>query len=245
MKNFIGLAALALLLVACGTKKSDSKEEVANTSSNTLTEQQAADGWKLLFDGKTMNGWRSFKNKENNTWEVVDGMLHCKSPEDSTATNRGDIVTTEQYENFEFTFDWKIAPTHNSGVMFRVTEEYEVPYATGPEYQVIDDQGYPSALKPAQLSAANYDMHVPENKNLKPVGEWNSSRIVVNGNQVEHWLNGSKVVAYELGSEDWKKKVADSKWKDFPGYGLAKKGHLDLQDHGGEVWYKNLYIKVL
>jgi hypothetical protein len=250
MKKLIGLAIVAVILASCGTKKAETTADSTTVATpavteNTLTDAQKAEGWKSLFDGQTMNGWVTFKGKENNTWEVLEGTLHCKSPEDTTADKRADIRTTEEFENFEFTFDWKIAPKHNSGVMFRVTEEYEVPYGSGPEYQVIDDAGYPDALKPVQLSAANYDMHTANNKTMNPAGQWNTGKIVVNGNHVEHWLNGSKVLEYEFESEDWKKMVAGSKWKDFPGYGKAKKGYLDLQDHGGEVWFKNLFIKTL
>ncbi|HEY5825095.1 MAG TPA: DUF1080 domain-containing protein [Cyclobacteriaceae bacterium] len=250
MKKLIGLAVVAVVLASCGTKKAETTADstaVATPAAteNTLTDAQKAEGWKSLFDGQTMNGWVTFKGKENNSWEVVDGTLHCKSPEDTTADKRADIRTTEEFENFEFTFDWKIAPKHNSGVMFRVTEEYEVPYGSGPEYQVIDDAGYPDALKPVQLSAANYDMHTADNKTMNPAGQWNTGKIVVNGNHAEHWLNGSKVLEYEFESEAWKKTVAGSKWKEFPGYGKAKKGYLDLQDHGGEVWFKNLFVKAL
>jgi len=250
MKKLIGLMAVALMLGACGAKKTETAADTVAVAppvmaANALTEEQAAEGWKLLFDGQTMNGWRTFKNKEQNTWEVTDGTLHCKSPEDSTADKRADLMTNDQYENFELAFDWKIAPTHNSGVMFHVTEEYDVPYGSGPEYQLIDEKGYPGELKPTQLAGANYDMQVAENKTLHPAGEWNSTKIVVNGAHVEHWLNGGKVLEYELWSDAWKKQVAGSKWKEFPGYGLAKKGHIDFQDHGGEVWFRNVMIKPL
>jgi len=251
MNKFIGLVIVAALMASCGTKKSETTADSTTVAAaptetaNTLTAEQTAEGWKSLFDGQSMKGWVTFKNKENNSWEVVDGTLHCKSPEDTTASKRADIRTTEEFENFEFTFDFKIAPKHNSGVMFRVTEEYDVPYGSGPEFQVIDDAGYANPLKPTQLTAANYDMHVAENKNLKPAGEWNTGKLVVNGNHVEHWLNGVKVVEYEFASDDWKKRVAESKWKEFPGYGKAKKGYLDLQDHGGEVWFRNLFVKTL
>jgi len=130
-------------------------------------------------------------------------------------------------------------------VIFRSTEEFEQPYLSGPEYQIIDDKGYPGKLKDSQHTAANYDMHVATNATTKPVGEWNSSKIIVNGNHVEHWLNGTKVLEYELGSADWKKRKKDSKWNDAKGYGAAKKGHIDLQDHGSEVWFRNILIREL
>ncbi len=238
MNKFSTLFSIAILCWACGTKK-------AGTSHNQLTEGQKAEGWKILFDGQTLNGWRSFKNKDCNSWDVADGALHCKPSNAGDSIKHNDIVTNDSYQNFELTFDWKISVKGNSGVMFRVMEDYDAPYASGPEYQVLDDPGYPGEVKAVEKSAGNFAMHAPENKTANSVGEWNSAKIVVNGTHVEHWLNNSKVVDYDLGSEDWKIRVNGSKWKDFPGYGLAPSGFIDLQDHGHEVWYRNIFIKVL
>lgn len=239
---------LVLSLVGCGPKKTEtaSGDTTPDNATNQLTTQQKTDGWKLLFDGETMKGWRFFKNGENDSWEVMGGALHCKPFSDTAENKRADLMTADQYQNFELAFDWKISFQGNSGVIFRVTEEYDVPYASGPEYQLIDDVGYPGELKAENKTGGNFDMHVPaENKKMNPQGEWNSSKIIVNVNHVEYWLNGAKVVEYDLGSDEWKKRVAASKWKDFPGYGLAKTGYIDLQDHGNEVWFKNIFIKVL
>jgi hypothetical protein len=219
-------------------------DSVSSGGDNQVTQSEAADGYESLFNGTNTDGWRIFKNKENNSWEVVDGMLHCK-PFD-VADKRADIMTIDKYENFDLSFDWKISPQGNSGVMFRVTEEFNEPYFSGPEYQVIDDKGYPGELQKTQLTASNYDMHAaPDDKPVKPVGEWNNSRIVVNGNHVEHYLNGTKVLEYDINSEDWTKRKNGSKWKNEKGYGIAKSGHIDFQDHGNEVWYKNIKIKTL
>lgn len=215
-----------------------------STSDNILTDAQRAEGWKLLFNGQNTEGWRFYKNKENNSWEVVNGTLHCK-PFDGNE-KRSDIMTTEQFDNFELAFDWKVSRQGNSGVMFRVTEEYDEPYFSGPEYQVIDDKEYPGELTDLQLTGSNYDMHAaPADKIVNPVGEWNTSRLVVNGNHVEHWLNGSKTVEYEINSDDWKARKKKSKWNDAKGYAQAKKGHIDLQDHGAEVWFRNIMIHPL
>lgn len=200
--------------------------------------------WVPLFDGTSLYGWRIFKSKENNSWEVVDGALHCKPFSDTGANHRSDLITEEKFENFELVFEFKIAAQSNSGVMFRVSEDYDLTYATGPEYQIIDDDGYPGQLAEENKTAGNYAMHAPVNKTFKPVGEWNEGKIVAQGNHIEHWLNGSKVVEYELYSEDWADRKDASKWKDFPGYATVKKGHIALQDHGNEVWFRNIMIKI-
>ncbi len=148
------------------------------------------------------------------------------------------------YQNFELSFDWAITKEGNSGVIYRATEEYDVPYGTGPEYQLLDEANYPNEV-PVHFTGSDYDLYPPVGPTSKPVGEWNSTKIIVNGNHVEHWLNGGKVVEYEFGSDDWKAKVAGSKWKEFPNYGLAPTGYIDLQDHGHEAWFKNVMIKPL
>ncbi|MBI1767279.1 MAG: DUF1080 domain-containing protein [Bacteroidetes bacterium] len=242
------LFVLVLVAAACSPSKKENQEQTETSMAASLNDAQKSEGWKLLFDGQTLNGWKIFKDRKNNTWEAKDGTLHCKPINEQVkgdGDERSDIMTTDEFENFEFAFDWKISPKGNSGVMFRVTEEFEQPYYSGPEYQVIDDGGYSPKPTDKQLTGANYDMHVAAEKNIKPVGEWNSSKIVVNGNHVEHWLNGQKTVEYELNSDDWKSRKGNSKWKDAKGYGMSKKGHIDLQDHGSEVWYKNIMIKTL
>lgn len=254
MTRLIPAAALLLVVLACQHKPKEVEAPAADSAAispfvsleNQLTEQQKAQGLIALFDGKTLDGWHIYKNKENDSWEVADGTLHCKPFVENGTNKRSDLTTNEQYENFELYFDWKISPQGNSGVMFHVVETYDEPYGSGPEYQVLDDVGYPGDLKDVQLTAANYDMHVAgSNKKMNPVGEWNNSKLVVNHNHVEHWLNGEKVVEYDLGSDDWNQRLAKSKWKDFPGYAKSPKGHIDLQDHGNEVWYKNIYLKPL
>ena len=257
MTKTLSIAVLALAIAACQSKKPETEAAADTTATDTtaaapapapaatLTDAQKAEGWKLLFDGQTTNGWKFYKDLPNTTWEVVDGTLHCKANVEGQEAKRSDLMTTETFENFDLMFDWKISPGGNSGVMFRVTEEFDRPYLTGPEYQVIDDKGYNGELKDSQLTGSNYDMHPAANAKPNPIGEWNQSRILVNGNHVEHWLNGTKVVEYELASADWKKRKAASKWKDAKKYGAEKKGAIDIQDHDHEVWYKNIMIKTL
>lgn len=242
---------LPLLSAGCSSSRQDQttgamnkSDSTAPVSDNALSATESAAGWKLLFDGKSLTGWKGFNDGGTASWEVADGTLHCKAviPE---GVKRADLITTDQYKNFELAFDWKIAPAGNSGVMFHVTEAFDQPYATGPEYQIIDNEGYPDQLQPGQLTGANYDMHVPAAAAAKPVGQWNTTRIVVDGDLVQHWLNGMKVVEYEMHSADWDERRAKSKWKDFPGYGSAEEGFIALQDHGTEVWFKNIRIKGL
>ena len=238
MKNLI-ILLLALFAFACGNSTKESEEEETETNEIVAEESEGVS----LFDGETMNGWRTYQNKENDSWEVQDGTLHCKSFDD--AKLRADLITIDQYANFELALEWKISNQGNSGIIYRASEALKDPYLTGPEYQVLDDENYPGETLPNRMTGANYDMHAPATKNLKPAGEWNETKIIVNGNHVEHWLNGDKVVEYELQSEDWKTQKSASKWKDVEGYGMESMGHIDLQDHGNEVWYKNIRVRKL
>ncbi len=223
MKNFVFLLVFAII-ASCQTK----------TAENSIS----------LFSGKDLTGWQFYKGKENNSWEVTaDGLLHCKAFDGNE--KRADLMTVADYENFELTWEWKIAAQGNSGVMFGVVEMYDEPYLSGPEYQLLDDIGYPGKIEDWQKTSSNYGMHVADGAQPKPVGEWNTSKIVVNKKHVEHWLNGKKVVDYELGSDDWKERKAKSKWNEAAGYGSFSKGRICLQDHGGEVWFKNINIVAL
>lgn len=254
MRKLKPLIMAMLLLAACkpGEQKQEESADSAATeptaNATSLTDEQKAEGWMLLFDGKSMDGWKFFKDKENNSWEIVDGTLHCKPYEEGVTDKRADIMTVSTFDNFELAFDFKVAPKGNSGVMYRVVEDYDEPYLSGPEFQVIDDVGYPGEgdpLKDTQLTGANYDMHAAATKAAKPIGEWNSARLVVNGTHVEHWLNGEKVVEYEINSPDWTERKKGSKWNEAAGYAASPAGHIDFQDHGTEVTYRNIMIKKL
>ena len=214
------------------------------TEINKLTESEIGEGWILLFDGETTNGWRNFKeDRVNEGWQVSDGNLMALGKGGDLG---GDIISTGQFEDFELSLEWAISPAGNSGIFFHVLEgDYPTVYATGPEYQIIDDVGFKGPLEEWQQAGANYAMHNAAKKVLKPVGEFNSSKIKVLDAHVEHWLNGKKILKYELWSDDWKKRVQKGKWKDMPGYGLAKSGHIALQDHGSVVKYRNIKIRDL
>ena len=216
-------------------------------NANKLTDQEVQEGWTLLFDGETMNGWRDFKGEGVTApWKVEKGTLTSLG-EGSDST--GYIVSDKQYENFIVTFDWKIDKGGNSGFLYHVVErpQYKVPYVTGPEYQLLDDVGFPSALEDWQKAGADYAMYVadPAKKELKKAGQWNTSKIVFDNGMVEYWLNDQKVVEFEAWTEDWFKRKESGKWDFAPEYGLAHSGHIALQDHGDRVWFKNMKIKEL
>ena len=212
---------------------------------NVLTKSEKNNGWKLLFDGKTLNGWRMYQNKLTDCWGAKNGELYCKGSETNKTDLRTDIITAEQYGDFELSIDWKIAPESNSGIMYHVTEQYDVPYLSGPEYQIIDDIGFPEKLEDWQKTGADYAMYPASTRPTNPVGQYNTSRIIVKGAHREYWLNNVKVVDFEAWTPEWNKQKATGKWKNAPGYGIAKNGYICLQDHGGGVWFKNIKIRKL
>lgn len=210
------------------------------TTVNTLSENEKKEGWELLFNGNNLNNWKIFNGGEVTGWTIEKGILHNSG---IGSDHGGDIITKEEFQDFELELEWKIAPESNSGVFFHVQENLvNAIYESGPEYQLIDDKGWPTRLKDSQYSGANYDMHAPKNANVLPQDQWNKSRLIVNGPHVEHWLNGTKVVEYELWTDEWKSLKRKSKWNDSPHYGAAKKGHIGLQDHGGLTMFRNIKI---
>ena len=208
---------------------------------NTLSAAEKSAGWRLLFDGATSAGWHLYGGGRVVGWEIADGALVALAQDDGH-----DIVTDDEFENFELVVDWKLSARANSGIFYHVVEQgYKVIYASGPEYQIIDDDGWPSRLEEWQHTGANYAMHPPLARAAKPVGDWNHTRIVVNRGHVEHWLNGAKTADYMLWTPEWEKLVAAGKWKDYPGYGRARKGRIGLQDHGNKVWFRNIKVRVI
>ncbi len=207
-----------------------------------LTSTEKANNWQLLFDGKTTKGWRNFKkDKVSDGWIVQDGNLIALGKGGDLG---GDIITDREFDDFELKLEWKISEGGNSGIFYHVLEDgFPTVYASGPEYQLLDNIGFPHKLEDWQMAAANYAMHPASNVKLKPIDQYNSTRIIVNGSHVEHWLNGVKVLEFEQWTDDWKNKVGACKWKDHPGYGMAKKGHIGLQDHGDTVWFRNIKIR--
>ncbi len=217
------------------------------TSHNTLTKQEKEEGWKLLFDGKTLDGWRDYNGDSLTVpWHVVDGCIQAKGTGDDAS---GYIVTDRQYENFILSWDWKLSKGGNSGMLYHVVErpEFKVPYVTGPEYQLIDVPNFPEELEPWQKLGVDYAMYLPDESKMKvnPYGEWNNSRIVFDNGHVEHWLNGEKILEFEAWTEDWFARKNSGKWAGAPEYGLAKSGQICLQDHGYPASFRNIKIKEL
>jgi hypothetical protein len=207
---------------------------------NTLTADEQAAGWKLLFDGKSTAGWKGIGKKEfpAKGWVAEGGTL-----KHIAKGGGGDIVTTDEFENFEFAWEWKIAEGANSGVKYNLPDANK---GVGCEYQLIDDTKHADAKNQTHQTAGLYDLISPAaERKVSPVGEWNASRIVVNGNKVEHWLNGTKTVEFEFGSEALKTLIAKSKYKNAAGFGVKKKGPILLQDHGDAVEFRNLKLRAL
>lgn len=206
---------------------------------NQLTAAEAREGWRLLFDGHSTRGWRGYRRADMPAgWQVVDGAL-------TRVGEGGDIITERQYRSFELKLEWKLGPRGNSGIFYLVTEDGEASYHSGPEMQVLDDAGHPDGGSRLTASGANYGLDPAPAGVVRPVGEWNEVLIRVRYPRVEHWLNGVKVVAYELGSPEWTRKVAESKFRQWPGYGQAARGHIALQDHGDWVAYRGIKIREL
>lgn len=219
---------------------------------NTLTPAEIADGWELLFDGKTTSGFRNY-NKESlgSSWKVANGELYLDSKlsEDGKwkAEDGGDLMTDEEYENFEFTVDWKISNCGNSGIIYMIHEsdEYERVWHTGPEMQILDNTCHPDTKYPTHRAGDLYDLIEGKYLTVNPAGEWNTSRIVAKDGNIEHWQNGRKIVEYSLNGDQWKEMVAKSKFADKAGFGAFTKGHISLQDHNDPVWFKNIKIRNL
>lgn len=223
-----------------------------STAANTLTRDEQQQGWQLLFDGQTLNGWRGayMDSLPVRGWDVRDGMIFVRASGGGEAAFGGDIVTVNEYGSFDLRLEFTLTEGANSGIKYFVTEQQpRTPgSAKGLEYQLLDDLRHPDAklgIGGNRTLASLYDLMPAKNKHPRPIGEWNSARIVVRGRHVEHWLNGARVLVYERGGEEFLRHKAESKFKDLAGFGEATEGHILLQDHGNEVCFRNIKILVL
>lgn len=247
MKRYWLLTAIVGLFVSgCQQRNTET-----GASYNTLTEEEKTAGWELLFDGATLSGWKRYnRDSIGPLWKVQDGMIVCNGSGlgEGSGDHGGSLMTTRTFGNFELTVDWKVEPGGNSGILYHVVEDtaYAHDYETGPECQVLDDAGWKGELKESQKAGSNYDMfEASPGKKLNPAGEWNTCKIVYNQGHVEHWLNGEKVVEFDEGSAEYQTRYQQSKWVDYPAWNLSKIGAISLQDHGANVYFRNIKVRML
>lgn len=206
---------------------------------NTLSAAERAAGWRLLFDGRTTTGWRGYKKAGMPSgWRVVGGTL-------SRMSGGGDIITTQQFRNFELALEWNVSQSGNSGIFYRASEDEDGIYWTAPEMQVLDDARHQDGKSRLTAAGANYGLHAAPAGIVKPAGQWNQVRLIVNGRHVEHWLNGVRMLQYELWSPDWEMRVHGSKFAQHARYGRNAQGYIGLQDHGDRVAFRSIKIRVL
>lgn len=240
MKRFLSYALLAGMVTASVATQAQ--------STPSLTKKEKKAGWKLLFDGKTTTGWHVFKRPEKpSPWKVEDGALVLDPEAKKAGAASGDLVTDGEYENYELELQWKISEAGNSGIIFGVNEDpqYGATYSTGPEMQVIDDEKHPDGKNKKHNSGELYDMVQAPARYAKPVGEWNTAKIIKKNGKLTLILNGHVTAETTMGTPEWDQLVANSKFKTWKGFGAYPKGHISLQDHGDKVWYRNIKIREL
>lgn len=244
----------SLFFLSCSSENSDTQdnqeqettEETApNSTENTLTEKEIQEGWQLLFDGKSTDLWRGYNKPgfPEKGWTVEDGNILVHG-------GGGDLITKEQFENFELKVDFLLTDTANSGIFYLILEEEGTPiWHNAPEFQLLDNETYIQMMGAEalhmHLTGDNYDLHKSVKDHNKPVGEWNTARILLNNGHVEHWLNGYQTVEYEIDSPDWERRRKESKFAEYPNYGKMRKGAIGLQDHGHLLKFRNIKIRKL
>lgn len=234
----ICIAAIALLVPAAGALAQDDDGVIRE-----LPEAYQIAGWQLLFDGASTDNFRGYKKEDFPTqgWIVEDGMLKV-----TVGGGGGDLITRGQYGDFDLYLEYKVAKGANSGIMYRLDERHGASWQTGPEFQILDDEGYGVAPTDMHAAGALYDLYKPmDNKVSRPAGEWNEVRIRIKDGRVTHFLNDEVVVRADMNSEDWASRIAGSKFASYDGFGVLPKGHIALQDHGNDVWFRNIMIRDL
>ncbi|WP_420633558.1 3-keto-disaccharide hydrolase [Candidatus Palauibacter sp.] len=244
------LAFAVFATSACGQAETGSRAEgegipegmaASQEAANQLTAEEAAEGFELLFDGESLDAWRGFQMEDvPEGWSAADGTLAF-----TPGARGGTLITRDTYTDFDLRLEWKVGPAGNSGIFFGISEATESAFQSGPEMQVLDNAGHYDGGNPLTSAGSNYGLHAPPEDVSRPAGEWNEVRIVRHGNQVVHWLNGVRIVEYEIGSTEWEELVAGSKFIEWPDYGRHHEGHLGLQDHGDPAWYRNIRVRRL
>jgi hypothetical protein len=254
--NMIILALAAAVVLSCGQagqkQEKAEKKTMEKTQPNRLTQAEIDDGWVLLFDGESTDSWRGY-NKQNfpeKGWVVENGTLKVQGSGKGEAGSGGDIITRNKYENFEFSVDWMVSPGGNSGIFYLAREKPEQPiWKSAPEMQILDNDKHPDAMLGKdgnRMAGSLYDL-IPGNPDVvKPAGEWNTVKVLSYNGTVVHWVNGEQVLEYHLWTDDWKNMVLNSKFKDYEDFlNTAKEGYIGLQDHGDDVWFRNIKIREL
>lgn len=248
--SIITLCIMTVGIISCGKSTTNDAQSLykqidMSSAPNNLTSDEKENGWQLLFDGNTTDGWHGYNMKTfPDCWAIEEGTFTMNS---QGSGEDQDIITNKKYRNFALSLEYKLTRAANSGVIFQVAEDtiYNFPYETGPEFQVIDHENWPDSLADWQINGANYAMYPPMKKPYKPLGEWNQLFLVVNGDSVTQILNGEVVVNYTKNSEEWKNLRNSGKWTSFPDWGKFDEGYISLQNHGTKVWYRSIKLKEL
>ena len=252
--------AFAALLSACGDGVKEEEKAVADTTAattatevtagpNTLTDAEKAEGWVLLFDGQTKNGWHVWQGKsDGSSWKVANGTLYFDTTgKKEDKMSGGDLVTDSAFENYHLSLEWKISPNGNSGIVFGVKDEkkYEHTWHTGMEMQILDNDGHPDGKITKHRAGNLYDLIASTSEPVKPVGEWNKAEVKWVNGKLDLFLNGENVVSTQTGNDSWKKLVSGSKFRDMKDFSAFTDGKIALQDHGDPVWYRNIRLRKL
>lgn len=248
MKQILVLI-IVISFISCNSNSSDKNDDIVPvTNSNPLlTDEEQKEGWKLLFDGTSISGWHNYGGGTvGNQWKVENGALKFAGTE-KTDTIPQDIVTDEEYENFHLKLEWKVDTGANSGIMFYVVEDtaHRRPYWTGPEMQVLDNERHADAKITKHRAGDLYDLISCSKETVRPALEWNQAEIKAENGKLDFWLNGENVVSTQMWDDNWNKMIAASKFRQWPGFGTFKKGRICLQDHGDNVWFRNIKIRKL
>ena len=245
------IIAAASIIAACNSQTTNSSAVADTTATDSAVESSPADsGWTSLFDGTTLNGWHQFGGSNaGSAWHADSGTIHLHSAEaKSNKKAGGDLVSNDSFQNFDLKLEWKISQAGNSGILIYVQDDkatYKETYHTGLEMQVLDDERHEDRKKPSHRAGSLYDMIQATPGAVKPAGEWNQVEIVSNNGKLDFYLNNVHVVSTTMWDDNWKKMVAGSKFKEWPEFGTFKTGHIALQDHGNDVWYRNIMVKKL